>query len=91
MDSKGWIPVTERLPEEHDSIFAKYYGTDRWDEYMYRKVSDNVLVTVMYPTSGTKCVINSHTEDGQWRCGVLYSIYGAKITAWMPLPEPYVG
>ena len=24
----GWIPVSERLPEEHDSIFAKFKGTD---------------------------------------------------------------
>lgn len=26
----GWIPVSERLPEEHDSIFAKFKGTDNW-------------------------------------------------------------
>lgn len=25
-----WIPVTERLPEEHDSIFAKLKGTEKW-------------------------------------------------------------
>lgn len=27
-----WIPVSERLPEEHDSIFAKLYGTDKWSD-----------------------------------------------------------
>lgn len=26
----GWILVSERLPEEHDSIFAKFKGTDNW-------------------------------------------------------------
>lgn len=25
-----WIPVTERLPEEYDSIFAKFKGTEKW-------------------------------------------------------------
>lgn len=24
----GWIPASEGLPEEHDSIFAKFKGTD---------------------------------------------------------------
>ena len=25
-----WITVTERLPEEHDSLFAKFKGTPQW-------------------------------------------------------------
>ena len=28
-DLLEWIPVSERLPDEHDSIFAKSYGTDK--------------------------------------------------------------
>lgn len=27
-----WIPVTERLPEEYDSIFAKFKGTEKWEK-----------------------------------------------------------
>lgn len=27
-----WIPLTERLPEEHDSIFAKLKGTEEGEE-----------------------------------------------------------
>ena len=27
MEAQQWIPVSERLPEEHDSMFAKWYGT----------------------------------------------------------------
>lgn len=27
-EKSRWIPVTERLPEEHDSIFAKLKGTE---------------------------------------------------------------
>lgn len=33
----GWIPVKERLPEEHDSIFAKFKGTDNWKRGMFEK------------------------------------------------------
>ena len=29
-EDDGWISVEERLPEEHDSLFAKYYGTPGW-------------------------------------------------------------
>ena len=52
-EKPGWIPVTERLPEEHDSIFAKFKGTEKWKNDFLRASSD------------------------------------AKITAWMPFPEPY--
>ena len=38
----SWIPVTEKMPEEHDTMFAKYWGTDRWNKYMFRKRSDMV-------------------------------------------------
>lgn len=33
----GWIPVSERLPEEHDSIFAKFKGTNNWKRGMFEK------------------------------------------------------
>lgn len=35
--STNWIPVSERLPEEHDSIFAKFKGTDNWKRGMFEK------------------------------------------------------
>ena len=80
-----WIPVTERLPEEHESIFAKVYRTERWEPLMFLNVSDDVLVVVKYENGETK-VKTTHTTDGEWR---LISIYGAKeVTHWMPLPSP---
>ena len=27
---RRWIPVSERLPEEKETIFAKLKGTDKW-------------------------------------------------------------
>lgn len=79
-DSFEWIPVSERLPEEHDSIFAKLYGTDKWDSKLHRTVSTRVLVTVQCD-DGTRFVKESHTRDGEWadekKC------INCKVVAWM--------
>jgi hypothetical protein len=80
-----WIPVTEQLPEERDSIFEKFYGTKRWTPLMFRKISNEVLAIVKYE-DGTRKVKTVHTTDGEWR---LINLYQAKeVTHWMPLPEP---
>lgn len=85
-DSFEWIPISERLPEEHDSIFAKLYGTDKWDSKLHRTVSNRVLVTVQCD-DGTRFVKESHTRDGEWadekKC------INCKVVAWMELPSPY--
>ena len=80
-----WIPVSERLPEEHESIFAKLYKTDRWEPLMFKKISDEVLAVVKFE-DGTRKVKTIHTRDGEWR---FINLYKAKeVTHWMPLPEP---
>ena len=33
--NNGWILVEEKMPPEHDSIFAKLKGTDRWRKPMF--------------------------------------------------------
>lgn len=62
----GWIPVSERLPEEHDSIFAKFKGTDNWKRGMFEKTSKYVIATVVFD-DGTVLVEQAHTTDGIWR------------------------
>ena len=54
-DSFEWIPVSEKLPEEHDSIYAKFYGTDKWNDAFWRTKSKEVLVTIEYE-DGTRIV-----------------------------------
>lgn len=80
------IPVSKKLPKEHNSIFAKWYGTDKWNSNLWRTVSNRVLVTVEYD-DGTRIVKESHTRDGEWpdekKCR------NCKVVAWMPLPNPY--
>lgn len=81
-----WIPVEERLPEEHDSIFAKWKGTDKWSKAMFEKTSCDVNVTVEYD-DGKRNTITSHTVDGKW--ALPNRIIKQKVIAWRPLPEPY--
>lgn len=82
----GWIPVSERLPEEHDSIFAKLKGTDNWKRGMFEKTSKYVIATVAFD-DGTVLVEQAHTTDGIWRTDK--KVLGGTVVAWMDFPEPY--
>ena len=84
----GWIPCSERLPEEHDSMFIKFKGTKKWSTAMFERKSDEVIVTVA-DDAGRTVTTSAHTTDGKWRCD-LVRIHGYRIVAWMPLPEPYM-
>ncbi len=85
---QGWILASEKMPEEHDSIFAKFKGTKNWKNGMFETISDTVLVTVHGEDGGT-AVVPAHTVSGEWR-GESLLIETYKVVAWMPLPEPYI-
>jgi len=81
-----WISVEDGLPQEHDTIFAKLYGTDKWRNGMSLKASDDVRVVKVF-RDGTKRVHHDHTVDGRWeseRKGL--DVYG-HVTHWMPNPK----
>lgn len=82
-----WIPVTERLPEEHESVFAKFYGTDRWNNNLWRARSEEVLVCIEYD-DGSRSVTTSFTLDGKWHIERRRVLHDFKVIAWMPLPKP---
>lgn len=86
-----WIPVEERLPEEHDSVYAKLKlkGTDKWNKYMFEKRSDNVNVTIEF-YDGIRDVIMMHTCDGEWNI-IRNTFNHFKVIAWQPLPSAYKG
>lgn len=86
----GWIPVSKRLPEEHDSIFAKLKGTDKWDKAMFEKTSDEVNVTIEYD-DGSRKTTTSYTLDGVWKIEKEQRVAKRKVIAWKPLPEAYKG
>lgn len=82
-----WISVKDRLPKEHDSIFAKEYGTDNWNSAMYRQTSNIVAVCYQYD-NGERVVEASRTTDGRWINERNNRMLCRTVTHWMPLPEP---
>lgn len=83
-----WIPVEEGLPEEHNSVFAKLYGTDKWEESMFKKASSTVIVSVEV-AGKTRYTTTASTRDGKWHNNFWGMFKKAKVIAWMHLPEPY--
>lgn len=87
-ESFEWIPVSERLPDEHDSIFAKLFETDVVNDMLWRTRSKEVLVTIEYE-DGARTAKSSHTTDGKWWIEKETTLSKFKVIAWMPLPKPY--
>lgn len=82
-----WISVQDGMPTEHDSIFAKDYGTKQWNPNMFQRISDDVRVAVRFE-DGTRMVSHDHTFDGKWRCEAEKTAYPKRtVTHWMPNPE----
>ena len=80
-----WIPAAEKLPEEHESIFARFYGTKSWMPGMFCMVSDTVIAAVLYE-DGKRTVKAMHTQDGKWHHPGMVGI--KEVTHWMPMPLP---
>ena len=85
-EENEWIPVGIAMPREHDSIFRKFKGTDKWLPAMFEKTSGDVLVTIVFE-DGTGKVVEGHTLDGKWKTKL--SSMGGTVTAWKPFPESY--
>lgn len=83
---QGWISVEDSLPLEHDTIFTKLYGTDKWRNAMFRKMSDDVRVVKVF-RDGTRRVHHDHTVDGVWDSERKGSDTYGHVTHWMANPE----
>ena len=86
--NNGWIPCSERLPEEHDSMFKRFKETDRWRDFMFEKTSNEVTVTIA-DERGEKVTTHAHTTDGTWKCDILRAYSTYRVIAWQPFPTPY--
>ncbi|MFG6369466.1 MAG: hypothetical protein K1W16_13835 [Lachnospiraceae bacterium] len=83
-----WIPCSDKMPKERDSIFAKFKGTDKWNNSMFEKISDDVNVTVEFE-DGKRKTMTLHTCDGKWKTDL--RIVKFNVLAWQPLPDTYTG
>ena len=80
-----WVSVEEGMPKEHDSIFKKLMGPDKWGPGMFERLSDDVIVAVKF-ADGTRRSGFARTKDGIW--AGLPSIGCPVVTHWMLLPAP---
>lgn len=85
VNAMQWIPCSEDMPKEHESIFAKYKDTSKWVPGMFEKCSDDVLITIEYTDRSRKTSIG-RTNDGHWE---VPNMIRGKVVAWRPMPEPY--
>ena len=84
LKEQNWVKCSDRMPEEHDSIFAKFKGTDKWSQAMFAQSSEDVRVVIVF-ADGTRRVSHSHTIDGKWECEK-YPLMRT-VTHWMPNPK----
>ena len=76
-----WIPCSERLPEEHEWIGTKKFGTT---------ISDEVYVTFESP-KGERFTKHLNFQNGKVSSFTDVFYKGAVPIAWMPLPASYKG
>ena len=83
ISAQQWISCSERMPDEHEWIGTKKFGTT---------ISDEVYVTFEAP-DGQRFAKHISFQNGklspadEQRMKVWFK--GVKPIAWMPLPEPY--
>ena len=85
---EDWIPVSKDMPVEYDSVFTRFYGTDKWRDGMWLKSSAKVLVTVEFE-DGTRLTETAKTIDGKW--ATENRIRKRKVIAWQKMPKEYKG
>ena len=84
VEPNEWIKCSDEMPEEQETIFAKFKGTDKWSPAMFAQSSEDVRVVIVF-ADGTRRVSHSHTIDGKWECEK--RPVKRTVTHWMPNPK----
>lgn len=90
---QGWIPCSERLPEDLEAVNVTWVNHNPPVYYQYTKDVPNADTAVYYRGvwywwDSTICdVLGEYGE----KCGAEQIDKDIEILAWMPLPKPYKG
>ena len=81
-----WTYFKDESPTEEESMFAKFYGTDKWTSAMFRTARCNLLFTIEH--KGERIVVDGRMLDGKPMCDYVRMYPDAKYIAWMSYPKP---
>ena len=74
--NSGWIPCSERLPEEDDTLYLVSYKKIFFDKSFYFY---NIAYLYTFP-NGTRYWVSAKSDNVR---------QVSKVSAWQPLPEQY--
>ena len=80
--SNGWIPVSERLPEEYGDYLVAWRPLSMSDEDIMKKVGREV-------PHFYEIVEYDPDDEALWIGSIEQAKGEYEIIAWKPLPEPY--
>lgn len=86
----GWIPVTERLPEDLEEVIVTWVNTNPKPYNREIKGIPFSGVAVFYKSNWYRC--SRDTKYVLLGCGEYKDMLiddAIEITAWRPFPEPY--
>lgn len=91
IEQTTWIPVSERLPEDHRAVNITW--VNHKPEAYYADIKDKPFVATAHYHNGKWFWFSVVCEDylmeyGQCDCDVMGE--DIEVIAWMPLPEPYM-
>ena len=79
-----WIPFSEKMPDEHEWIGTKRFGTT---------ISDTILIT--FDVDGERFVKPMNLQNGKlslYETATMDAIYKEwKMVAWIEMPKPWSG
>ena len=91
MDALGWIPVTERLPEDFAEVLVTWKNTN--PASYYKKIKDVPFANpaVFYEGSWYWWSDNVTALLKEFGRRIMPIDADIEVTAWMRLPEPWKG